>query len=203
MEIIPVVLHIFLYGLVGAAAYGDIRSRTFPVWIGWACLVIALASVASAGQWLRFMTLLLLPLIYRIRINRRWADLLAACVFLLSVWHGDYWFALPGLAAYLLFCLGWLGAGDAEIALPVIGVFGSEILAVYLIGFWIFVPPLVLISRHGLRGGAKRLVQVARQFALPGSSPLDDPDAMRLPWIVSPFLALTLIFFGYPGRINP
>jgi hypothetical protein len=187
--------------LVGIAMVGDIRKRTFPVWVGWALYAVALAYLLGAGLWVRGFVLLGALAAYRLRNGTIWVDAIFAVVLLIAGWREGAWFILPTLGLYALFCLGWLGTCDAEIAFPLIALLGGEVITLYLVGFWILVPPAVVYWTRGMRGGLARFSQVAARMLQRGESPLEDAEALRLPWAISPFLALTLYNFIFPAQI--
>jgi hypothetical protein len=193
-------LYVIFYLLMGIAAWQDLRRRTFSVWIGWAGFLIAVIALIMAGSWARLIILLLTILAFRLRQKSRWADVIFVIALLAAGYREDIWYLLPTLAFYILLCLGWLGVCDAEIAFPLIALFGSETLTLYLVGFWVLVPPIVVFWQRGIRGGLHRFTQVARHLLLQDVAPADDADALRLPWSVSPFLALTLYAFVYPAQ---
>jgi hypothetical protein len=201
MEIYRFALYVIFYILVGVAALCDLRRRTIPVWIGWAAYGLALTALLAAGLWARMMILILLVLAFRLRKKSRWTDAFFFVALLTIGYREDIWFILPAMAVYILLCMGWLGVCDAEIAFPLIALFGSEALTVYLVCFWIFVPPIAVVWQRGIDGGMLRFIHVARHMLLGDASPLDDKEALRLPWIASPFLALTLYFFVFPAQV--
>jgi hypothetical protein len=200
VDVLRSALNIIFYLLIGIAAWQDLRRRTFSVWIGWAGFLIAFIALFIAGSWARLIILLLTILAFRLRQKSHWADAIFIIALLAAGYREDIWYLLPTLAIYILLCLGWLGACDAEIAFPLIALFSSETLTLYLVGFWVLVPPIVIFWKRGIHGGFHRFIQVARHLILRDVAPVDDADALRLPWCVSPFLALTLYAFVYPAQ---
>jgi Flp pilus assembly protein protease CpaA len=187
------------YLLTALAAWWDLRRRTFPVWIGWVGFAIALLALAISGGWVRILALGGLVSAFRMRKRFRWADGIAVLAILAASFREDLWFTLPMLGCYALLCLGWLGACDAEIAFPLIALFSGAPLTYFLLGFWILVTPVLVFWKRGWRGGSARFLQVGRNLISPATKPAEDAEALRLPWTVSPFLALTIILFIYPA----
>jgi hypothetical protein len=177
----------------------DIRRRSFPVWIGWAFFGVALLYAAYFGAWNRVIILLAVIIGFRLRALGAWTTAIIAWIIFLLGWQEDIWFVVLNLGIYFLFLLGWLGACDAEIAFPLIAMTGDKFIAAYLLSCWVLVPPIVVFGKRGFREGLHRFSEVAIRLFIRSESPLQDQDALHLPWTIYPFIALTVYLFIYPG----
>jgi hypothetical protein len=199
LNFFQIILLTVFFILVGIAMIYDIRRRTFPAWIGWALYGLAIVYVSSAGSWNRLVILLATFLGFRFRRAGIGVMAVMTTIILIAGWQEGIWLSLLTLTMYYLFYFGWLGACDAEIAFPLIALLGDGMLALYLLGYWILIPPIVVIFKRGVRGGLRRFADVAFRLFLRGESPPQDEQALRLPWAVDPFLAMTIYLFLFPA----
>lgn len=201
MILFRVFVYLVFLILVGVGMVSDIRRRTFPVWIGWLLLGIALAYLSVAGQWGRVAMLLAVILGFRLR-RIGWIAIL--CLVAVSILLRNTELSLLYLMAigfYFLFVAGWVGACDAEIAFPLLALTGDDTMLIYIVAGWILVPPIVVFLQKGIRGGIRRFFYVAKALLSGSASPKNDPEALRWPWAATAFAALTIYYFIFPAII--
>jgi hypothetical protein len=201
----PDTMRLILFGifylLAGIIMVLDIRRRTFPAWIGWALYLLAVIYLSYFGFWNRIFILLATVIGFRLRRYGALAmAILTALIFLLGRQEGVEYVSLS-IGVYFLFLLGWLGSCDAEIIFPLIALTGGEAIAMYLLLCWVLVPPFIVFFKRGLSGGIRRFSEVAFRLFITRESALEDKEALRVPWTIYPFVALTAYLFFFPGNI--
>ena len=190
-----------LYGLISAAlvwsAVADARTRRVPRAAGWGVLAGGLAALLVGERWLEA---LLYAGVVLASGYRGMLPALALCALgLLVVASGMGSFPLVvGLGYVLLtFRLGWLGGGDAQLALGLIGLAGDWLMLGYLFGVYIVVALLFVLARRGLAGSARRWAWVAGHLG----EAAGDPEAIRVPWAAFACLGGWAYLWLLPGLI--
>lgn len=174
-----------LSGLVSAAlvwaALSDWKTLRIPRAAGWGVLAAGLVSLLVQGLWLE--ALLLVGVV--LASSLRGAGSFLLVLILGGVVLTNHPESLPlvvGLGyVFLAFRLGWLGGGDAQLALGLLALARDWWMPALLFGVYGLLSLGVVLARRGPVGAAWRLVWVGRHLDQAGS----DTEAVRVPWAVA------------------
>ncbi len=173
-----------LYGLVSAAlvwaALSDWKTLRIPRVAGWGVLAAGLVSLLAHGLWLEALLLFGVVLASSFRGTGPFLIVLILGGVLLA----NHPASLPlvvGLAyVFLAFRLGWLGGGDAQLALGLLAIARDWWMPALLFGVYGLLSLGVVLARRGPAGAVRRLVWVGRHL----DQAEIDTEAVRVPWAV-------------------
>jgi Flp pilus assembly protein protease CpaA len=181
------------------SAVADMKERKIPYIPGWGLLAIGAVYTWMTESWLP--ALFLISII--IGSMGPWLRLLPTALGITVLFNDMA--LLPFVAGvmlcWMLFELKWLGGGDTQIALGLlgIGVHGGWWMTFYLFATTAIIGIFVILWTRGAKGGVKRALEIAGNLS--GSA--NDPQAIKVPWAVIAALAgLTYIWFVPGGGVT-
>ncbi len=190
-----------LYGLASLtllwAAYSDVRSRRVPLPAGWGMLAIGLVVLLLQGEWLQ--ALFCLSILLGSNFRGAIPLLGMAGIGILTLANQPASLPLVVGMGYALFAfrLGWLGGGDAQLALGLIAIGQDWQMLLSLFGVYTVLGLLVILFQRGVGGTVRRLSWVAAHW----DAAETDPAAIRIPWAVVAAVGGWAYLWLLPGRI--
>lgn len=179
--------------LLGWAALADLARCRIPRPAGYGMLGLAAGTLAVDQRWVGLAAFLLTlwcsrgGVWWRLLVGVLAVSLPAAGWQLLPLWTGL-------LAVGEAFRRGWLGGGDAQLALGLVALRPERWVVLVLAAVTVLAGVLVMVARGGgLVGGWKRMLAVSRRLGQP-----PDGEAVRSPYGVVVLTAGVLALWALP-----
>jgi hypothetical protein len=153
----------------------DWRSRMIPRIAGLGVLALGLAFLMIGRQWLE-------SAFYLAAVWGSRGSVWRLPVFILAILLvgrggiGSVPLALGILCTLSIFWLGWLGGGDAQLAIGLMAFGGDWWMLGYLFGGTILLGLGLMVAERGMLGAGRRIAKIFRHLESP------DEEALRVPW---------------------